>query len=479
MATLPQTNKLTPSQLSTISPKIRDWCSCHGLLMKSKRNDPHDYSFHHLPVTLLPTPIPKILFDQAMQVQMDFNTVFDIITRKTSFLSENLKRSLQDDEYASKLMYVYNQVLKEGIAQPINFMLTRSDYMLDQSNSNNQLSLKQVEFNTVSVGFIGSSSVVPSLHRYVIRELGLTDDYNLERIATNNCLEPAKAMQLAWKLYGNDKAIILFVISKEEYNTCDQRLFEYAVMDSDPSINVVRCTMADIEENATLGDDKTLYYKKQGVALVYYRSAYAPYCYPSQKEWDALLLAERSRSIKVPNIASHLAGVKKIQQVLSTPGVLESLLPDKSSVERIRATFVGLYSLEGDRGSKAKAMAIKNPENFVLKPPREGGGNNLFGEEIRTFLNSSTNNDEKSAYILMDRIFPPAADNCIIAANNPVKGAEKVISELGIFGVYISRGPNEVISNYASGYLLRTKNAERNEGGIGVGAAALDSVYLV
>ncbi|RDD36632.1 Glutathione synthetase, partial [Trichoplax sp. H2] len=349
MATLPKVDELTPDQLSTIVQKIRDWCSCHGLLMKAIRNDDRDHSYHHLPVTLLPTVIPQKLLDQAMQIQTDFNTLFDIIARNRNFLPENLERSLQDDEFSSKLLDIYNQVHEEGIAQPINFMLSRSDYMLDsnQSLGNNQLSLKQIEFNTISVGCAGTASVLPSLHRYTLQELGWTDKHTLERIASNNCLESyAKAMQLAWKLYGNDKAIILFVISKEEYNTCDQRLFEYAVMDSDPSINVVRCTMADIEENATLGDDKTLYYKKQEVALVYYRSAYAPYCYPSQKEWDALLLAERSRSIKVPNIASHLAGVKKIQQVLSTPGVLESLLPDKSSVERIRATFVGLYSLE-------------------------------------------------------------------------------------------------------------------------------------
>jgi len=28
-------------------------------------------------------------------------------------------------------------------------------------------------------------------------------------------------------------------------------------------------------------------------------------------------------------------------------------------------------------------MAMDSPERFVLKPQREGGGNNLYGEDIR------------------------------------------------------------------------------------------------
>lgn len=27
-------------------------------------------------------------------------------------------------------------------------------------------------------------------------------------------------------------------------------------------------------------------------------------------------------------------------------------------------------------------MAIRNPEDFVLKPQREGGGNNIYGPDI-------------------------------------------------------------------------------------------------
>lgn len=50
----------------------------------------------------------------------------------------------------------------------------------------------------------------------------------------------------------------------------------------------------------------------------------------------------------------------------------------------VRNTFTGLYSLDfTPDGEKAIKMAINDPDRFVLKPQREGGGNNIYGKEIR------------------------------------------------------------------------------------------------
>ena len=45
--------------------------------------------------------------------------------------------------------------------------------------------------------------------------------------------------------------------------------------------------------------------------------------FPTEKEWSVYLLLEQSRAIKCPSVAYHLAGTKKIQQVLYNPSVLE------------------------------------------------------------------------------------------------------------------------------------------------------------
>lgn len=156
------------------------------------------------------------------------------------------------------------------------------------------------------------------------------------------------------------------------------------------------------------------------------------------QNWEARLLLERSRAVKCPDIATQLAGTKKVQQELSRPGTLERLLPGRTeAVARIRATFAGLYSLDmGEEGDKIAATAIADPDRFVLKPQREGGGNNLYGEELRQVLEKIRDSPERTSYILMDKIKPQPAMNYLLRAHSPLQ-VSACISELGIFGVYV------------------------------------------
>lgn len=66
--------------------------------------------------------------------------------------------------------------------------------------------------------------------------------------------------------------------------------------------------------------------------MVYFRAGYTPNDYPTQKEWDGRLLIERSKAIKCPNISYHLAGAKKVQQVLANPGELEKYVHSYSYI---------------------------------------------------------------------------------------------------------------------------------------------------
>lgn len=89
------------------------------------------------------------------------------------------------------------------------------------------------------------------------------------------------------------------------------------------------------------------------------------------QNWEARLLLERSCAIKCPDIATQLAGTKKVQQELSRMGVLEMLLPGQpETVARLRATFAGLYSLDMVcRQPLSPTIALlgsRNPELNVL-----------------------------------------------------------------------------------------------------------------
>ena len=52
-------------------------------------------------------------------------------------------------------------------------------------------------------------------------------------------------------------------------------------------------------------------------------------------------------------------------------------------------------------------MNDRFPLRFVLKPQREGGGNNVYGADIREALQRMRHSRERAAYILMERIVPP------------------------------------------------------------------------
>lgn len=75
----------------------------------------------------------------------------------------------------------------------------------------------------------------------------------------------------------------------------------------------------------------------------------------------------------------------------------------------------------------------------MLKPQREGGGNNVYGADIREALLGMKDTKERSAWILMERIQPPITSGYVIRKDSGKDIPDKIdlISELGVFGVVI------------------------------------------
>ncbi len=92
--------------------------------------------------------------------------------------------------------------------------------------------------------------------------------------------------------------------------------------------------------------------------------------------------------------------------------------------------------MQDDVGSVSVSRACEHPERFVLKPQREGGGNNIYGADIRPFLESLGDSEERNAYILMDTIQPPTTLNYMVRPGKEVQ-LVNCLSELGIFGYII------------------------------------------
>jgi glutathione synthase len=160
-------------------------------------------------------------------------------------------------------------------------------------------------------------------------------------------------------------------------------------------------------------------------------------------------------------------------------------IPDPNDLSLLMDCFTGLYPLDqSPRGKEAFEMVLRNPEKFVMKPQREGGGNNIYGTDIPPFI-SKLSADERNSYILMDIIQVVPHDDIMVKAN--VASKNTVISELGIYGVWLryftlaitcSSG-DKVLHNRQAGFLVRTKTVGTNEGGVATGYSVLDSPLLV
>ena len=82
--------------------------------------------------------------------------------------------------------------------------------------------------------------------------------------------------------------------------------------------------------------------------------------------------------------------------------------------------------------------------------------------------------------MLMERLRPPATPNYLLAPRQNTDKLEltDTLQEVGIYGFFIATG-EEQWHDVTAGYLLRSKDARTEDGGVGAGRAYMDSLDLV
>eukprot|EP01025_Chloroclados_australasicus_P024680 TRINITY_DN24749_c0_g3_i1.p1 TRINITY_DN24749_c0_g3~~TRINITY_DN24749_c0_g3_i1.p1 ORF type:complete len:521 (-),score=63.68 TRINITY_DN24749_c0_g3_i1:218-1612(-) len=449
------------------------WASQHGLLYRLGGDAPEAATIH-APMSLLPCPLPAAEFNKAKELMPTLNSLVDEISKDGEYLYKTLELAAQEDQFTKDLLEVYDkteqvrkQIAKQG--REIVLGIHRSDYMLDDPSGK----LLQVELNTISSSFGCLGNIVSSMHRYLFSKLGKDNSCLPENDTTFQlCFGIAKA----WKAYSDPKSIVLMVTQPGEKNTFDQDWLSTTLWDKF-RIQVVRTTLYEVSKEATLTSTNQLRFLDLPVSVVYLRAGYTPSDYPTQTEWDGRTKLESSDAAKCPSIAYQLTGAKKIQQDLAQPGVVEKFIQDNEQAAKVRELFAGLWSLDDLQDQSTKQViqkAIESPQDFVLKPQREGGGNNLYDEDLRQRLSNGGN--QLAACILMQRIKPPKQQATLVRRGEWIE--TEALSELGIYGTFV-RKADEVLLNATAGHLIRTKASTSNEGGVAAGFAVLDSPQLV
>ncbi|KAI9653352.1 MAG: hypothetical protein M1831_006057 [Alyxoria varia] len=567
--------QLSQAQSQLLVSAAKEWSISHGLAMFASdqqhpspdvgdSDDPVGYTRAiPAPITLFPSLFPMGCFNEALIIQTAYNELYANIARDEEWLGSVITQLAEIDDFIAKLWHIHLKVKEEGYIQPLSLGLFRSDYMLhipseapeNTESLNTPPTIKQVEFNTIASSFGGLSSRVSSLHRYLLQTAAYPRSaaqvLRPELFPTNASIEKlAAGLASAHRAYGRPITgklpCVLFIVQGNERNVFDQKHIEYALF-AQQKIKVFRVPFDKIQEQTEIVEDqeRALIYKppafwaEEGrayeVTTVYLRAGYAPSEYEGRngdngKAWRNRHYLERSRAIKCPTILTQLAGCKKVQQILATPSddkpsgsILDRFLPYPSMSARLRGTFAPMYPLDSatDAGREGQSLALNHEtaKNFVMKPQREGGGNNIYGISMTKVLQSLQDQREWAKYILMRLIQTPAPPqrNVIMRDGKLQEGG--VVCELGVFGTCLwrqstggkdsqtsgdgvqsagekrkreeaeGRTPDDddemdddqpaIIENEEAGYLLRTKGTDSEEGGVAAGFGAIDSVCLV
>lgn len=404
------------------------------------------------------------------------------------------------DDFVSNLWKVHLAVQKEGYVQNLSLGLFRSDYMAHVS-ANAAPSLKQVEFNTISSSFGGLSSLVRSLHTELLTSPPSYPPHPLLQSGVppeNSAVETlAAGLAAAHQAYGPSKSTpslplgIAFVVQDGERNIFDQ-LAVSRQLTVHHHIPVFRVASSQILNQTSISNSNSarpLVYRPPHapesafeVTTVYLRAYYAPDEYKSARDWEARTHLERSAAIKCPTVLNQLSGCKKVQQVLAEPTGPDHLSAflkgtDPGIIGRLRGTFAPQYDLSSHGQGRELALNLETAMHHVLKPQREGGGNNVYKSDIPEFLRSIPESDWKG-WVLMELINPAANAKNVALRNDGEVLRGNVISELGVYGTILWNNAGKILHNEQGGWLLRTKGKEVNEGGVAAGFSSLDSILL-
>ena len=94
MANIPYPPEQSSEEVDHLVSLVEDWSIAHGLAVRpppaivSTEVDPHGILATSAPVTLFPSPFPRICFEQAKSIQEAYNALYASISQDEDFLKD-------------------------------------------------------------------------------------------------------------------------------------------------------------------------------------------------------------------------------------------------------------------------------------------------------------------------------------------------------------------------------------------------------
>ncbi|MEZ8016857.1 glutathione synthase [Vibrio splendidus] len=467
-----------------------EWALMHGVAFRQPDN-----TARHCPFSLAPMTMERDVYEHLLRVTPLITKLISNVSEDHDFLQSSLSDMAQADPFFGRLMELHKQA--HGSAderlnparQPL--LLMRTDFMDDRQHG-----AKVIEFNGIAAGMAPFGQRATEFHSFMQNQWPETYKKWLE----DPTATPAENQGLKQLAYGianaarqvkadfkeQDKPVFLMVVQKNEDNVYDQHLLEVELQKQ--GVRTVRRTFEQLSSQLSSGDNKRLLLEGIGaIDVVYLRAGYqySDYWAPDLNESVCCHTLSQTRVFMEQH---HVAMNATISQQLATSKTMQMLLTmmpaseyalwglTREEAELVKSVLADMKPITSESIKWFNTQADK--QEWVLKNQGEGGGHCVFGDDISEQL-SQLKPEEYDAWALMQRLYPHERDVPTIAVRDTQQTlVTDLVSEVGLFTAYYQDEPVTELDGYA-GYLIRSKPASENEGGIHSGKGILDSLVLI
>ncbi len=475
---------------------ILEWEIMHGVAFRQADN-----TARHVPFSIAPMTMERSVYQHLLSVTPLIAKLVSNVSEDHDFLQESLSDMAKADPFFGRLMELHQQAhgdaskRQQPARQPL--LLMRTDFMDDRQHG-----AKVIEFNGIAAGMGPFGQRATELHCFVqdqwndVYRNWLEDDtaipadnHGMEQLAIGIAASARKVKAHFAELgdsANEQKPTFLMIVQKDEDNVYDQHLLEVALQNI--GVRTVRRTFEQLSTQLSSGENQRLILENVGaIDTVYLRAGYqySDYWAPELNEDICCHTLSQTRLF----IEMHYVAMNAtISQQLATSKSMQMLLTMMPAQEYARW---GL-TLEEARLVKSVLAEMKpiskeaiewfntsaDKQEWVLKNQGEGGGHCVFGDQISETL-AKLKPEGYDAWALMQRLYPHERDTPTIAVRDGKQTlVNDLVSEIGLFTAHYQGEPVTELDGYA-GYLIRSKPASENEGGIHSGQGILDSLVLI
>lgn len=320
----------------------------------------------------------------------------------------------------------------------IEAFILRSDYLLDSDGV-----MKQVEINTMSQSFLVFGPIVNRIHSLMGNNVLVSDS---DARVVDFVVELRKVFT---DVYGDRDTICLMIDNDTSTNSANylEKMILIRML-KEKGVDMFHVGMDDLRNDACFDDGRLLFMGKT-VYLVYYRWFYNIDHYDEESRAMRMRI-ECTNAITLPSVEVQILNSKTFQKIFCDRQILGRYI---GSPERLLKHFCEFRPPSEYDGS----------EDYILKSVNEGGGFNIY-EGLEKYKDSRM-------HVLMKKIVSPAYPNRFLRDDED----RRMVCEVGVFGNLISVD-QRIVRNESCGYICRSKDERSREGGVCMGAGALDSI---